>query len=81
MPYTIEETYDEKITNLDESYDDNVIDEDVKYWVAPDCEEWIEYYRPYKTLGEAKVHARECINTEHCHVHINKSFKKVVKEG
>ena len=80
LPYTIEETYDEKITNLDESNDDNIIDENVEYWVAPDCEEWTEYYWPYKTLGEAKAHARECSNVEHCHVHINKSFKKVVME-
>ncbi len=102
LPYTIEETYDEKITNLDESNDDNVIDENVKYWVnvidenveywvnvidenveywvASDCEEWIEYYWSYKTLGEAKTHARECSSIEHCHVHINKSFKKVVME-
>lgn len=80
LHYTIEETYDEKITNLDESNDDNVIDENVEYWVVPDCEEWTEYYWPYKTLGEAKTHARECSSIEHCRIYINKSFKKVVME-
>ena len=80
LPYTIEETYEEKITDLNPCSDDNAIDENFEYWVSPDCEEWTDYYWPYKTLGEAKLHAKECINIERCNVYISKRFKKIVKE-
>ena len=80
LPYTIEETYEEKITELNSFSDDNLIDENFKYWVSPDCEKWTDYYLPYKTLGEAKLHAKECINIEHCDVYISKKFKKIVME-
>ena len=80
LPYTIEETYEEKITELNSFSDDNLIDENFKYWVSPDCEKWTDYYLPYKTLGEAKLHAKECINIEHCNVYISKKFKKIVME-
>lgn len=80
LPYTIEETYEEKITELNSFSDDNLIDENFKYWVSPDCEKWADYYLPYKTLGEAKLHAKECINIEHCNVYISKKFKKIVME-
>lgn len=80
LPYTIEETYEEKITELNSFSDDHLIDENFKYWVSPDCEKWTDYYLPYKTLGEAKLHAKECINIEHCNVYISKKFKKIVME-
>ena len=80
LPYTIEETYEEKITDLNPCSDDNVIDENFDYWVAPDCEEWTDYYWPYKTLEEAKLHAKECMNIEHCDVHIIKRFKKLLRD-
>ena len=80
LPYTIEETYEEKITDLNPCSDDNAIDENISYWVSPDCEEWTDYHWPYKTLGEAKLHAKECVNIEHCSVYISKQFKKIVKE-
>lgn len=81
LPYIIEESYEEKITDLNPCGDDNSINESVTYWVSPDCEEWTDYYWPYKTLGEAKAHAKECISIEHCDVYINKQFKKIVKEA
>lgn len=81
LPYIIEESNDEKIFDFDPSEDDDVIDDNIYYWVAPNCEEWTDYYWPYKTLGEAKAHAKECISIEHCDVYISKTFKKIVKEG
>ena len=81
MPYKIEESYTEKIYNLDPSSNDNVIDKNTSYFVCSDCDDWDDYYFPYKTLAEVKVHAKECIRIENCHAYIEKSVKKIVRKG
>jgi hypothetical protein len=81
LPYRINETHTDKIYDLEPSPNDDVVTEHVSYWVAPDCEEWSNYYLPYNNLLEAKLKAKECINREHCNVYIERHFEKLVKEG
>ncbi len=80
-PYKIEESYTEKIYNLDPSSNDNVLDKNTVYLVCSDCDNWDDYYIPYKTLAEAKVHAKECIRIESCHTYVEKNVKKIVMKG
>lgn len=80
-PYKIEESYTEKIYNLDLSSNDDTIDKNTVYLVCSDCDDWDDYYIPYKTLAEAKVHAKECIRIESCHAYVEKNVKKIVMKG
>lgn len=81
LPYSIHETYIYRIYDLDIIDDsDYTVDENVTYWVAPECDNWTEYHWPLKTLAEAKMSAKECFDIEHCNVYIEKHFKRLVKE-
>lgn len=78
MIWDIEECYEWKITDLSKSDDDDLVEDEVIYRPLADIEDWPIYDWPYKTLGEAKRRALECIEKEHCKVYIEKSKKVVV---
>lgn len=78
MGWDIKECYEWKLTDLNKSEDDDLIEDGVTYRPLANIEDWPAYDWPYKTLGEAKRRALECIEKEHCKVYIEKSKRTVI---
>jgi len=76
--WNIEECYKWKLTDLNKSEDDDLIEDGVIYRPLANIEEWPIYDRRCKTLGEAKKHALKCIEIEHCEVYIEKSKSAII---
>jgi hypothetical protein len=78
MAWDIEECYEWKITDLNKSEEDDLIEDGVIYRPLANIEDWPIYDWCCKTLGEAKRRALECIEIEHCEVYIEKSKSAVI---
>jgi hypothetical protein len=81
MLWDIEECYEWKITDLNKSEEDDIVEDNVIYRPLADIKNWPVYDWPYKTLGEAKRRALECIEKEHCEVYIEKAKSAVILSG
>jgi hypothetical protein len=81
MAWDIKECYEWKITDLNKSEEDDIVEDNVIYRPLADIENWPVYDWPCKTLGEAKRRALNCIEKEHCGVYIEKSKSVVILSG